>query len=66
MGLGSGREVPLLAGVVELGPLADDGAVRGLAVERVEDHAVADSTAPLASSNGAGVRALPRRDERSR
>jgi hypothetical protein len=38
----SGREVPLLAGVVELGPLADDGTVRGLAVQRVKDHAVAD------------------------
>ena len=30
---GSGGEVPLLAGVVELGPLADDGAVRRFAVK---------------------------------
>src|SRR5580704_18240321 len=38
----SGLDVPLLAGVVELGPLADHRPAGGFAVLGVQDHAVAD------------------------
>src|ERR1035438_8540408 len=38
----SGFDVPLLAGVVELGPLADHRPVSGFAVLRVQHHAVGD------------------------
>src|SRR5881397_3348618 len=41
-GVGSGGDVPLLAGVVQLGPLADERAVRGAAVGHVQRHAAVD------------------------
>src|ERR1700691_4165720 len=60
----SGLDVPLLAGVVELGPLANRGPVGGFAVLRVQDHAVGDVADGVVAARGGDVPFLAQVAER--